>query len=99
MTLAEASTSLRRLADAFDRLRQSQGDCPLPSKVLPVLSEEAAIGAASFLCYLRDCLTASPKEQWSRGELLVLLETCSRDGELFPMGVGSLMWEMETTDE
>ena len=64
-----------------------------------ILKEEAAIGGAAYLCFLRDCLTKSAKDVWTREELLVLLETMSRDGEMFPCGIGSLMWEMEDEGE
>jgi hypothetical protein len=61
----------------------------------PMLNEDAALGAAAFLCYLRDLFTATPTQAFTQAEILVLLETCSRDGEIFPMGIGTLMWDCE----
>lgn len=90
MSTTEIARTLRRLANALEKVG------PGPTGfVEAVLDGEAAVGAASFLCYLRDCLTASDKDVWRREELLVLLETMSRDGELFPCGIGSLMWQMD----
>ena len=59
------------------------------------VGDYAATGAAAFLCYLRDLFTASEKEQFSRAEILVILETCSRDTDWFPSGIGQAMWNME----
>jgi len=39
--------------------------------------------ALATLRYVRDLLTASPKEQYSRDELLVLLKVIEDDQELF----------------
>lgn len=103
MTLQETSASLRKLADAFDRIRREKGETNIEilagtTLSKPMFSEEDAVAAAGFLCYLRDCFTGSPKEVWSQGELLVLLEMISRDGEIFPLGAGQLMWQMDVGD-
>ena len=90
MSTTETAHTLRRLADALEKVG------PGPTGfVKALLDGDAAVGAASFLCYLRDCFTASGKDVWRREELLVLLETMSRDREMFPCGIGSLMWQMD----
>jgi hypothetical protein len=89
MTTRETAATMRRLADAIDKL---PGELPIAGG----LDEDCAVGAGAMLCYIRDLLTNSPREHpWSTGELLVLLETISRDPDIFPAGVGNLMWAAE----
>lgn len=95
MTFSQAASSMRRLADAFDKIGGSN-NCNKPA---PMLDGDLAVGAASFLCYLRDLFTGAGKDQFSREEILVILETCSRDAEIFPAGVAILMWNMEEHEE
>jgi hypothetical protein len=92
MTTRETAATLRSLADAIDKL-PGGGDLPISKG--GGLSEEQAVGAAAFLCYLRDCIQSSPKETWSREELLVLLECTSRDPDIFMANIGVLMWAAE----
>ena len=95
MTFTESAAAMRRVADAIDRAVAMQRIDPVTGKPTPVFDGDAAVGAASMLCYLRDCFTTSPRDQWDRPTLLVLLETASRDGDLFPSGMGSIMWQAE----
>ena len=89
--LSEAVAGLRKVADALEKA----GSPNIKGFPESMLSGEAAVGAAGLLCYLRDLITASGQESWSKPELLVLLEICSRDSEVFPNGTGVLMWDME----
>ena len=59
---------------------------------------ELEIGGAGLICYLRDLLTETPKESFTRGEILVLLESVSRDPDWFPSGVGIAMWQLEDSE-
>lgn len=97
MTISQTVSTMRRAADALARFVQNHGDGPMNSKPEAELfhNEDAAVGAAALLCYLRDLITAGTAETYDRGTLLVLLETISRDAELFPAGVGVLIWEAE----
>ena len=65
----------------------------------PSLEPESALGAAAFLCFLRDLITSSPLESYSKPSLLVLLETLSRDVEVFPHGIGVAMWGLEEGED
>lgn len=90
MSTTETARTLRRLADALEKVG------PGPTGfVKAVLDGDAAVGAASFLCYLRDCFTGSKKDAWRREELLVLLHEMAHDKEMFPCGIALLLWEME----
>ena len=86
MTFAEAAGSLRRLADAFERIGGSK-DMMHPK---PALDGEFAVGAITHLQYLRDLFTHAGKEQFSRDEILVLLDTAGHDPEVFLAGT----WEL-----
>ncbi len=91
MTTQQMAAAMHRLADAIGKV--SAGNIwKVPDGQL---SEDIAIGAAGLLCYLRDLFTLSNKDLYSRAEILVILETMSRDGEIFPNGVGELMWQAE----
>lgn len=83
------------MADALERA----GTGKLVEFPKSMLEGEAAIGAASFLCFLRDCITSSPKDTWTRVDLLVLLEVTSRDKQIFPSGIGTLLYSMEHDEE
>jgi hypothetical protein len=96
MTLTETAAALRRLADSFDKVAKNNPGAANPfGHKTPTLDEEQATGAALLLCYIRDLLTNSPRENFPREDLLVLLETISRDGELFPNGAGQLVWQLD----
>lgn len=88
MTTRETAATLRRLADAIDKL---PGKLPIAGGI----DEDCAVGAGAMLVYIRDLLTTSPRGEYSTGELLVPLETISRDPDIFPAGVGNLMWAAE----
>ena len=91
MTVHQTADSMRRIADALERA----GAASIARFPDSMLEGEAAVGAAGFLCYLRDCITVSGHDTWTREALLVLLETMSRDADVFPCGVGQSMWNME----
>ena len=91
MNALETASAMRRIADAVERA----GAASIAKFPDAMLEGEAAVGAAGFLCYLRDCITVSGHDTWTREALLVLLETMSRDAEVFPSGIGQLMWNME----
>ena len=94
MTPQEAASAMRRVATALEKA----GAGSMAKFPKSYLDGDAAVGAAGFLCYLRDCFTGSPKETWSRGEILVLLETMTRDIEMFPCGIAATMWAMDDQD-
>jgi hypothetical protein len=99
VTFAETAAAMRRCADAIDKVVREQGrDCDT-RRPKPMLTEEAAAGAACLLCYLRDLVTAGEREQYDRPSLLVILETISRDPEIFPCGVGQVIWNAEDNEE
>ncbi len=95
MTFQETASAMRRVADGIEKIAKDFKHDPDNGKPKPMLEGEAGAGAAVMLCYLRDLITASSHEQWDRGTLLVLLETMSRDAEVFPCGVGELIWQAE----
>lgn len=99
MTFTQQSAAMRRLADAIDRAVASQSHDAETGKPTPVFENDAAVGAASMLCYLRDLVTTSDRDVYDRPTLLVMLEMISRDPELFPSGVGSIMWQAEENDD
>jgi hypothetical protein len=47
------------------------------------MTEEMQTGAAFLWWYLRELLTVTPKEIFTRDELLVLLDTIQEDHEFF----------------
>jgi hypothetical protein len=63
MTLSEIISSYRSLANALE----SSGTTSFPNLPESMLSGESATGAAAFLCYLRDLITASPRVLWTTG--------------------------------
>ena len=92
MTYASAAEYLREMAKALDGMHQNYKYRDVPA---PMLSPDQAVGAAAVLCFIRDLVTVSPREDYNRVDILVLLEMLSRDQELFPCGVGVLIWEAE----
>lgn len=52
----------------------------------------------AMLCFLRDLFTGD-KQQYTTAEILVLLETLSRDPDIFPNGEGVAMWNEPNLDE
>ena len=100
MTIKETANALRRLAAAFDHVERKMPGADSPfGKIVPAFNEEQALGAATLLTFIRDLVTNSPRDSYPREDLLVLLETISRDGELFPNGAGLLAWQAEGDDE
>lgn len=59
------------------------------------LPPEHALGAAYMLCYLRD-LFAPPggRDEYTRETILKILETISRDPEIFPDSIGAAYWQV-----
>ena len=100
MTFSETAAALRKLADGLEKvLEKHDGKDREIGSPTPLLEGDASVGAAAFLCYLRDLFTGTPKEAWTRDELLVLFETMSRDPEIFPCGIGQLVWQLDDEDE
>ena len=101
MTLTETASALRRAADIFDKMGNRFPGEPNPwaPNVAPILSEEQAAGAGALLCFVRDLVTASSRDTYPREDLLVMLETISGDPEMFPCGIGQLMWQAEVEEE
>lgn len=97
MTFTETANAMRRLADGMDRVVRQRGDAEI-GHAKPTFEGDMAVGAAVMLTYIRDLVTTSERPGWSQGVVLVLLEMISRDGELFPCGVGKLMWDAEEED-
>ena len=95
MTYTETAVAMRRLADVIDGVVRDMGKDVDTGRPKPMLEGEAAVGGAALLCFIRDLVTASPNETYDRATLLVILETLSRDAELFPCGVGQIMWDSE----
>ncbi len=95
MTTRDAASAMRRIADVFDKMPSVK----MKDQHQDQLQGDFALGAASMVCYLRDLFTLTDRHQFSQAEVLIMLEAISRDHELFPLGVGRLMWEMEDEDE
>lgn len=92
MTTQQMAAAMHRVADAFGKVPSGNIWKKPPETQL---DGAIAVGAAGLLCYLRDLFTLGNKDQYSREEILVILEICSRDGDIFPCGVGHLMWQIE----
>lgn len=60
------------------------------------MKPEQAAGAAAMLTYLRDLIGDTEESRITKVQMLVLLETISRDEDFFPDGTGVEMWAMET---
>lgn len=94
MTAIELAEEIFASAHAFAQL----GDLEVtPNRPQAMFQghESAAIGAASILCFLRDNFTTTPKETFSRDELLVLLESICGSTDFFPGGIGHQLWGMD----
>lgn len=94
MTLTEVAAAMRRLADAIDAEIAKSGDAS-DGKDKPMLDGDAAVGAAVMITYLRDLVAEGDRDVYDRPSLLVILESISRDGEIFPCGVGRMIWDAE----
>ncbi len=99
MTFSESAQAMRRMADVLDKVVKAQGRDADSGKAKPMLEPEAGAGAAVLLCYIRDLVSCGNRENYDRGTLLVLLETISNDPEIFPCGIGRLLWAAENEDE
>jgi len=102
MTLTESAAAMRRLADGIDKIAlkfHPSTQAPFGNGTMAMLDEDQATGAAALLCFIRDLVTTAPRDTYSREDLLVLLETISRDAEIFPLGTGQLIWQLEDEEE
>ena len=99
MTFGETADVMRKAADAIDRVILQVGKDAETGMPKPMLEEDAACGAAALLCYIRDLVTVGNVENYDRGTLLVLLETISRDAEIFPCGVAKVLWAAEYEEQ
>ena|SRR5579859_2092480 len=97
MNATETVDALRRLATVIERHAENK-KLNFPRNEA-ALDEAGAHGAAFMVCLLRDLIQASPVETWGKPRLLVMLETISCDPEIFPLGIGKLVWAMEVEDE
>lgn len=97
MTFRQTASAMRRLADAIDSAVAVVGSADLEPGMdtKPTFNADAAVGAAAMLCYLRDLVSGGGRETYDQASLLVILHTISEDAEIFPLGVGELMWNAE----
>lgn len=95
MTFTETAAAFRRLADGIDKVIRAQGADTDTGVAKAMLREDAAVGAAVMLTYIRDLATQANRDSWDRPSLLVMLECISRDAELFPCGTGVAIWNAE----
>jgi hypothetical protein len=71
------------LADTYERISFALRKYPCNIGVpRPAVRGEALVGAALFWTYLRDLFTVTPKEQFTRDEILVILDAVQTDGDL-----------------
>ena len=92
MTLKELAEDYTRIGRKLSQLESGNSSLPFPRGMMDA---ECAVGAAALLCFIRDLFTATEYEQFSRDKILVLLETVSRDADIFPCGIGKTMWDVE----
>ena len=92
MTLRQLAEDYTRIAEKLTVLESGDSSLPFPRGLMDA---ECAAGGAALLCYLRDLFTATPTETFNRADILVILETLSRDNEIFPCGIGTTMWDCE----
>lgn len=59
------------------------------------LPQEARYGMANMIAYLRDVFTVTPRDNFTRDEILVLLKITADDSEIFPNGEGAEIWGTE----
>jgi hypothetical protein len=98
MTTAELADTYERLASGLRKIARTVGDGEVfPQK--PIIHGDFAVGAAFLWSYLRDLFTAAGKDQFTRDELLVLLDTISRDGEIFVPGAMAMMADAWAEEE
>lgn len=83
MTLHAFAETLDRISAKLKTLPDGPNPFSLGNEPA-IADEDMIIGAAFLWMYLRDLLTTGPKEHYSRGELLVVLDIISRDTELWP---------------
>ncbi|MDM7994659.1 MAG: hypothetical protein QUT30_03125 [Acidobacteriota bacterium] len=81
----EAAQSLRRLADILERFKS------VPLIKRDVLDENCQLGAAAMLMFLRDLFTIANKDQFTREEILVLLNDLQNDRDIFIVDLVALM--------
>lgn len=84
MTGKQAAETLRRVADVLERVGT------LPRLESDPLDPEQQIGAAVLVAFLRDLFTTAGKEQFTRDEILVLLNTLQNDPEIFSVDLVTL---------
>lgn len=98
MTYKDIPSSLRRIASALEKSPESAAAFFPGERKSAYFAEDQAVGAACMLVYLRGLFMDSGRPIWDIPALLVLLETISRDPDLFPLSIGTLIWEAEDTD-
>lgn len=96
MTRADIAQSMRRIADMLD----SHPELKKAYEYRPssMLNEEAAVGAALVIRYLRDLVTNAGRDQWDRPSVLVILQAVADDPEIFPLNIGRMIWDEEDDD-
>ncbi len=85
MTGKEAAQALRRLAVAVEKYDH----VPMPKR--DVLDEDCQIGAAAMITFLRDMFTIAGKDNFTREDLLVLLNEIQGDRDIFTVDLVALM--------
>jgi hypothetical protein len=60
-----------------------------------VVKADAVMGMALMICFMRDLYTGTPKDVFTREEILVHLRTLAECEDLFPNGEGVQMWESD----
>ena len=91
MTVTELADTYERLASGLRRIKQEKGDGNVTPGQQPPIQGDFAVGAAVLWSYLRDLFTNAGKDQFTRDEILVLLDTVNRDSELFTPGAMAMM--------
>jgi hypothetical protein len=79
MKISELASAYEKLSAVLKKVK----DGPFNKFHPPAMDEEMQVGAAFLWSYLRSLLTGSPKEAWTRDELLVLLDVIQSDHEFF----------------
>lgn len=90
MTTKDLAGTMQRCADAL----RNMPEMIVPGEK-PIFEGEYAVGAAIFWAYLRGLLTAAGKDDFTRDELLITLETISRDLDMFPGGLLQLVGSLD----
>lgn len=94
MTLSQLAEDYTRIGAKLSVLESGNSSLPFPRGLMDA---ECAAGGAAVLCLIRDLFTATPDETFSREQILVILETLSRDNDIFPCGIGTTMWDCEAS--